>query len=817
MASRSMHLLRKYQKTVLVVMGVILMVTFTVGTSLSYLTDRSGRGKYVDPIVVTWSKGVVRETELHNLRTRHNATRAFLASVIAETLRRGGRPVVDGQVIFDERMFSQMGNVGIPMDDSDPTLINTMLMAEEAQRLGIVVDRVAVIDHLRRLSSPELAEGDWAELLDNVLPENSPIGPDDVLDHLAYELKAQHARMLATAGMEALSPGQVWESFNRLNRRVSIEAFPIEVAPFISRVKGEPTTAEIQKLYDEGRFRDPNPNTHEPGFRKPHKVAFEYAIVKFEPFLEEAQKSITDEQIKKQYDLDISQGKHKDLELPAATPGETPKTPESPGTGTKEGDKPGDVKPGDAKPAGDKPADPKPGEVKPPEAKPVEAKAPDAKPAENKPAENKPADPPAPECQETTGQPPAKSGEAQPPATKAATDKPITDKPTTDKPTTDKPAAEQPVEKPADAKPADAKPGDSKPGEEAPTTAKPGDKPTTEAPKEQKFKPLEKVKDEIRKELAQPIAREARNKAVAELTKAIDAYGNSYRRWITKKEALKDKIDPKSDPGKFDLAAAAAKHGFETGSIPLVDRFEVSKYVLGQKVSSFDFAGGRLQMLTFADIAFGQDEPLFTAREANSTEPDTDYVYFRTAEELGRDVALAEARPQIALAWKHEKAFELALEDARQKAAKAKGASSLGETLVDKSKLLTPAPFSWMTTGSLAFGFGAPEPSRVNGIDLAGREFMQAVFTLKPGETGVAPNQAHTQVYVVRVISEQPDEKQLRAEFLEGGWSFFDNRNPMMAVMQSELMQTAMDWYRGVEERYQVKWQRPPFNPRRRA
>src|SRR5262245_31792263 len=108
MASKSMHFLRKYQKVVLVIMGVILMVTFTVGTSLSILFDRRQDSRQTDPIALTWAKGAVRENDLLNMRYRHNATRQFLLAVILETIQRGGRPVVNGQAV-DAQTFQQMG------------------------------------------------------------------------------------------------------------------------------------------------------------------------------------------------------------------------------------------------------------------------------------------------------------------------------------------------------------------------------------------------------------------------------------------------------------------------------------------------------------------------------------------------------------------------------------------------------------------------------------------------------------------------------------------------------------------------------------
>src|SRR5205085_8259094 len=105
--------------------------------------------------------------------------------------------------------------------------------------------------------------------------------------------------------------------------------------------------AEVQRLFDEGKYRDPDPNTTEPGFHKPHRQAFTYLKVSFAPFLEEAKKQITEEQIKEAYEKDISQGLHKVPELPPTTP---------PAGEKNEGEKATDEKPADSseKPAQEK-------------------------------------------------------------------------------------------------------------------------------------------------------------------------------------------------------------------------------------------------------------------------------------------------------------------------------------------------------------------------------------------------------------------------------------------------------------------------------
>src|SRR5438128_2382146 len=81
-------------------------------------------------------------------------------------------------------------------------------------------------------------------------------------------------------------------------------------------------------------------------------------------------------------------------------------------------------------------------------------------------------------------------------------------------------------------------------------------------------------------------------------------------------------------------------------------------------------------------------------------------------------------------------------------AKKAKDLASLGEVAPDALKVVVTKPFSWMTSGGFGM-FGRPELTQVPEINLPGQEFMRAVFALQAGQTGAAPNQAHSKVYVV--------------------------------------------------------------------
>jgi len=756
MSSRYMNYLRKNAKVITVFMGIVCMITFVVGTALLDLANSARRGvENINPVVVTWSKGNLRTDELNSLRFRHQIAYAFLYRVIAATLDRGGKPMINGRQVSAQQ---QIFDVGIPDSSSDESIVQTMVLAEEARRMGVVVDRDAVKDYLRQLSSPELREGDWLAIAQELVAEKH-ITVNQLLEHLEIELMAQHVRMLAMAGLYAqgvgpiVPPGQAFDLFNRLNRRLTIEAYPVDVQPLIAQVKGEPTAAEVQKLFDEGKFRDPNPNIDEPGFHKPHKLAFTYLKVNFTPFLDEAKKQITDEQIEEAYKKDIEQGLHKVQELPATEPPSEKKDGEKPTAEHKEGDKPNEQNP-DAKRAADKPAETAPNKVG---CCGVE--------------------PPAPGAAATT--------------TQKATVKPAAD----DEPAGAKPSTET---KTSAETPADAKAGEAKPLEGAPAAAK-----------EPKFKPLAEVRDQILTRLAQPIAEEARKKAVAEVMPAIERYGKTYRRYLDRKNVSKS-IEIQ-EPGELDLAPLAAKYDFPIDKTPLVDRFEISNYEIGQKVQQFDMAAAQMRQfrfLSFAEIAYSQDQTLYKPDEVRSSEPDVSYIYFRTAEEKPADVTLKEARPQVVEFWKKQKAFELAQVDAQKLAEKAKGTASLADVAPDSTKLVLTPPFSWMTPGG--FGFGQPELSTVPGVELAGREFMQSVFALKEGESGTAPNQAHSKVYVVRVLKQDPDDERLRAQFLESGYN-----NLVLMLAQGEALHTSVEWYRGIADQYQVKWQRPPQEDRR--
>ena len=799
MATRQMNYLRKHQKVILAVLGVVCMVTFVLGPFLLDLIEvgvSSGNSRENDPVAVTWVGGQVRDSDLQMKETTHQVAVQFLRFLIATVVDRGGKPIVSGVTITKEMPLSQV-NLDIGPDSSEPLIVRMMLLARKADQLGISVDQQAAREYVESIAIPDVPPEEWQSLINKVTPQGMAMSVDQVLAQIAYDLKAMHMAQLLTAGLGGAPPGQMWEYHNRLNRRFVIEAYPIEVAPFGAQVQGEPTEAELRALFEKGKVVDPDPSRAEPGFHLPHKIAFQWLRIDRGPFVEAAMEKITDEEVAKQYELDKTQGKHKVIELPA-----DPTKPADPAPGADpsqpaEQNKPADpARPDDDKPAADKPSDDKPE-------------------TDDKPATDKPA-----------------------------TDKPATDKPATDKPATDKPAAEenkpcaqepatesQPENKPAEAKadgaqPADDKPAETKPGETpaaAPGTTPPATTPATTPPAATpapppKFKPLEEVKDDIRRELAQPIAEDEIKAAVKKATDEVNNYGRKYRRWKSAQDAIKEgvKAAKAEDPGKLDLEGIAARYGFKSGSTGLVDRHEIGKFEIGQKVMEFDMDAirmGQFRQKSFAELAFDASDVFYAPSPVpvNSTEPDVSFVYWRTDESEEKKPELAEVRQQVLEAWKFTKALELAKAEAQKQADKAQGAASLKEVVADPTKVITTIPFSWLTTGSLAFGSGMPSLSAVDGIDLAGTEFMDAVFSLKPGQAGVAPNQSHRTVYVVRVVSQEPSDDVLKEQFLESGQT-----PPVRMVANFDAGRIQSEIFESLDEELSLVWQRKPIEASRR-
>lgn len=850
-----LNYLRKNSKIVLAIVCVVLMLAWLIIPSIENLfqTKQGPRGR--DPVKVSWRGGQLTAGELRHLRFVHDRTLRFIAHVIAETGQRGGTARAPGYMFLNP----QGGQIGISPYSDDEHLVETLILAQRAKELGVKVTDDTVKNFLLKLGDYTLKEGDLDGLVKRAMGESDAgITPGMLFEHLKSEILAQQVRLMLQAGVESftpgditplgnrpirlffrdhglLPPGEMWDAYEKLNRRLTIEAYPFEAKDFVSKVTEEPKESELQALFEEGRRLLPNPAFEEPGFKQPHKVAFQYVKSDLAPYLEEAKKEITDEQIAKAYEEGKAKGQFKVVEPPpmnpTVKPGEKPADPADPNAPA---DKPGE------KPA-DNPADPekKPATEEPkaddkkPAEKPADPKPAEDKPAENKPAETKPAEPKKNEGSSIGRDVQLVNFQAD---DKKKDDKPAETKPADPKPADAKPADPKPEAKPADTKPAETKPADPAGSETKPAdpNAKPADpaaKPEDKQPeKEVKFKPLEEVKEEIRTSLAQPIASKNREALLTKLVAEVNAYARKYNRWKAiddRNKELKAEGQPLSKmnlekPAPLDLPKLVGAPTLKVQEIPLVDQFEVQEQIdepqpdgTTKKVPKYDIGvnGFRFferQSASFPQFAFGERENFYTAETLPFSWEQrqflggitTIYVYWRTDEQLSKELDYKAARESVVAAWKLKKAVELAKAEAQRLADKAAKSKDLKSLVAKPEQVITPPAFTWFQVG--AAQFARPALSEVPGVRYAGYDFFEGVYALKVGEAGITLDQPHTTVYAVKLLSEDGISEADRLRFLEKGMDpeLVDTAWQSQLNLQGELHQEML-------KEYHIKWEPP--------
>jgi hypothetical protein len=808
MATPFITTLRRNQGYVLAIMGVVLIITWVIGpAALDFFSGGKNGGRPPQPIVVQWRKAgtlePLTEGDMVHLRQEHMAVLDYVNRVVKTAVDKGFTPQAPGLNLTPNQRTGGI-SLGLPMDTSEATVFNILLFAERGRELGVRVDKNAMIAYLRNLSGFSMEEGDFLELAQEQMKDGAKSGNavsvDGLFAALRKELTAQQAQYMFAASVSNVSTGELWDLHKQLNLRYKIEAYPIDVMKLTSNFKAaDAKPDDLMTLFNKGKDRVPNPDLPEPGFKIPHKIAFGYCTVDYEVFMAIAKKNVPEAKAVERYEKGIAQGefrKPKPLPVPGTEkPKET--TPEP---------KPGETKPSEEKPAGEekKPAEPE---------KKEEPKPGESKPAEEKPAAEKPAEKPAEKGAEPAAEKPAglaikcedePAKEAKPGEAKSEEEK--------------VPAKEEPKSEPAKTEPAKTEPAKEDPAKTDPKKTPDAEKPVgekTEEPAKEEPKEViehqkyEDVRDDILRELAQPEAKQLRDDAVQQAMDELRVYSTNLKRY---EESKKEKTEVAVEkPGEFHPQAFANKYKFAYGKTNLADRHEVANTELGKNAVLQTPQGS----LTFSQFAYFQSANLYDSQEASSF-GETKYLYWRIDDQPEQEVQLedgklpAAVKVQVEQAWLKEQAFEAAKKQAKELADKIKG-TTLRELVGKKEegKIVQPIPFSMFTSNGVPLVFGGqPEFSQPNGIPMAGKEFMETVFALKPGEAGVAADQPHNIVYAIHVLTEEPTLEIRREMFLNAlQRGQFSDLMGFAAIEKRADIQALFD---DLEKHFSVKWIRPP-------
>ncbi|MEX2091407.1 MAG: hypothetical protein WD971_01955, partial [Pirellulales bacterium] len=673
---------RKYQKSFLVVAGVILMFVFVLGDPLSqYLRSNSagpgGTGRSPNDVAVKWNGGQLTNAELGQMVVRRLVVNGFLRQVEAigrqAAIDAGGepQPLRVEMILGPER----------PQEGVERDMLRVRLFADAARKAGMAISDDHIVNYLQQLGRGYVSVDMLRQILSSMPVGGRQASIDFVIDALREEMLARNYLASYIFAFDTNLPEERWRDWLNVNDRVVVEAAAIPAESLLVDVK-DPTAAELAAFFNEYKADEPMPDrswgvelpSPNPAFAVPQKVAVQYLLADFNQFLAKVEDEVTDAEIEKFYE---------DKKDPYFIRAESLLGEPSDEAAGEAESKDSDAKASEAAPTGDaKPAPATNDESSRPRANPFRLTA---------FAEETPA-----------------GGEADSKDDEAAA------------PNADSPSAAA--------------------AEPAPTAEL--DAPTE---KLKQFQPLDEVRDQIRRELAQ--AKVA--KQLEELMNALESELNeSYTEYFgaSLDAEAEGKTQPPPPAKLADLTPLAQKNGLVYQKTDPASWLQLRDTPVGESGKP-DWGNVR-----FCNAIFARDFELYQPIATYDLDANR-YLAMKTQDIPGKVPTLDEVRDQVVRAWKLRKAGELALKRAEDlaKQAQYKG-GTLADAFADDSsiKIAKTDPFAYLTIGTVSRDTQQVQSFRLSepdGIVAAGPKFMEKVFNLKDGEVAAAPNHDNSIVY----------------------------------------------------------------------
>ncbi len=272
---------RKNQKAWMVFLTIMTVFSFTfLGIVSEFFSFRSRSEK--DKVVAATTKfGDLRESNLSFLR----ADRLKVLGVMTALMEQAGVPAQRA------RQYLELEKFGPATEDS---LVNSWLLAHHAQRAGMVVSDDAINNFLETETLGRVSSEKMREVI-----EHAGLSTGQFFLLLRHELLALKAQELFRPSLLASTPAQRWDYFNRINRYATIEAVAVPAADYLGKVLS-PTDEDLKTFFEENKERIATPDSPEPGFRQPQRVALAYVQADLQKFADP--KIITDQQVQEKYE-----------------------------------------------------------------------------------------------------------------------------------------------------------------------------------------------------------------------------------------------------------------------------------------------------------------------------------------------------------------------------------------------------------------------------------------------------------------------------------------------------------------------------------
>ena len=239
---------RQHQRKLLAVFAILAMIGFVLSDTLPRWINGGGVSNR-DYVVADLFDRPVRRSDLQEMDQERQRANRFMAYL------------TEGMV---PKFFG---------GTTEPELIDALILQKEADRLEIP----ATSTFARRWLSQQTGGKITAAYFESILSKfDQQVAGEELLINVASQIRIMMARQ--EVAVPVVTPLDVYQNYRDQNERASFKAVPFLVDSFVAKV-GEPTEADVQTLYDQGKDLLPDPARVAPGFKVPRKIKVEFVSI----------------------------------------------------------------------------------------------------------------------------------------------------------------------------------------------------------------------------------------------------------------------------------------------------------------------------------------------------------------------------------------------------------------------------------------------------------------------------------------------------------------------------------------------------------
>lgn len=760
------RLFRKHVKPLLVLFGVLIIFVFVIGDSLSVImgsgSERSTPSGSRKPgaVAVRWDGGKLTNAELSRLVMRTRILNALQRQILEE----GARAVFAGGGTSLPRLRVEPLNLPERLDQgAEQELVLRQICAAKARELGMQVSDGQVVSFLQQLGRGYVSVDNIRQMISRLQVGTGVATVDYVLNGLREELLVRNYLASYWFARYTVTPDQRWEDWLKMNDRVIVEAAAIPIEMFLVDVP-EPTEEELKEFFEKYKDRVPRPDrvmgiempSPEPGFAVPRRVELQFVAAEYAKLLDQAESEVTDEEIEQFYEdnkdihfIQFGTDLLDDLGGAATDESFSADTDTNASTGT-----------GDAA------------------------------------------------AEDTNEATQAESSAGSTTSDTATSDDGAATRGTA-QPATEEEEEEEETNAADEASSSDLTPGDA---ESNAANDSAGEGEATSEPST-RYQPLEKVRDQIRREIADIKVSERISKLMGQLENELDAKYANYLGSVL--DAEDEGEEPPPPPaGLADLSVIAKEHNLEYKKTAPISQLELASMPIGSTHRTEEANVQPESRVRFRYLAFATDWEPYEPLSLQDTDNNR-YLVMKTADIPGNVPTFDEIRDEVVTAWRRQKAAELALKHAEKEAKEAESVGSLEEFFAsDENVKVTKSDFfSEITAGSVSRETNMVQSFRLSqpeGIKHADYEMLSMIFDLAPGEVGAALNHDHSIAYLLRVVEHELTPAELQQAFLSeadswygyAAWLRFHLQQATSALLFEILESANVDWTRPADQPY---------------